>query len=295
MNTMTDALIVPTAPRTRLRRLKRFLRDPLGVLSASVLLLIFLASIFAPLIAPHDPNLVALAEALQPPSFNHPFGTDTNGQDIFSRILYGGRVSLQAGSIMILTAIAVGVPMGLLAGYYARWVDGIASWVANLLMSLPEILIVIVVITSLGSGLIPTMVTIGVLASPDLFRLTRSVVVNVRSELYVDAARVSGLSDASIIFRHILSVILGPLMVRASFVFGLAIIVQSGLEFLGFGDRTRPSWGGMLSSAFQTIYRAPELVIAPGVAIGLTVVSLVLLGAAIADALGLERLSLIHI
>lgn len=275
--------------RLRFRKVRRFLSNPLGVSAALVLVAITTVSLMAGIFAPHDPNFIDLSKTLLPPGPEHPFGTDVSGRDILSRLLWGGQVSLQAGAIMIATAIVCGVPTGLIAGYFSKWFDGVANWFANMLMSLPEILIIIVVITSLGSGLPPTMMTLGVLASPDLFRLTRSVVVNVRDELYVDAARVSGLSDARIIFKHILTVILGPLLVRSSFVFGLAIIVQSGLEFLGFGDPTRPSWGGMLSTAFQSLYRAPELVIAPGAAIGLTVMCLVVFGAALADALGADR------
>ena len=286
---MTEFATAPVRPNRPARRLRRFLRNPLGVGAAAVLLTIVIAAVFAPVFAPYDPNLIVLTQALQPPSPAHWLGTDASGRDVLSRILWGGQVSLQAGVIMIATAVIVGVPTGLIAGFFAKWFDGVASWVSNLLMSLPEILIVIVVITTLGSGLAPTMITIGILASPDLFRLTRSVVIGVREELYIDAARVSGLGNARIIFRHVLSVVAGPLLVRASFVFGLAIIAQSGLEFLGFGDPARPSWGGMLSEAFATFFRAPELVFAPGAAIGLTVMSLVILGAAIADAIGSDN------
>ncbi|WP_341359178.1 dipeptide/oligopeptide/nickel ABC transporter permease/ATP-binding protein [Georgenia sp. M64] len=277
------------APSPTLRRARTFVRNPVGVAAASVLLAIVAASLLAPVLSPQDPNLVVLSESLQGPSAAHPLGTDGSGRDVLSRILWGGRVSLQAGTIMVVTAVLCGVPAGLLAGYYSRWFDGLASWVSNLLMSLPEILIIIVVIASLGSGLAPTMITLGVLASPDLFRLTRSAVIGVRQELYVDAARVAGLTDPRIIFRHVLSVVLGPVLVRSSFIFGMAIIVQAGLEFLGFGDPERPSWGGELSSAFQNFQRAPELVVVPGVAIGLTVMSLALLGAALADTLGASR------
>ncbi|GLY20772.1 dipeptide/oligopeptide/nickel ABC transporter permease/ATP-binding protein [Micromonospora sp. NBRC 101691] len=273
------------------RRARAFLSNPMGVVAGGVLLSIVVASVLAPLLAPQDPNLVVLSEALRPPSGDHPLGTDGNGRDILSRLLYGGRVSLQAGTIMVVTAILCGVPAGLLAGYHAKWFDGLSSWVFNMLMSLPEILIIIVVIASLGSGLAPTMITLGVLASPDIFRLTRAAVIAVREELYFDAARVAGLSDLRIIFRHVLSVVLGPVLVRSSFIFGMAIIVQSGLEFLGFGDPERPSWGGELSNAFQNFHRAPELVVAPGVAIGLTVMALVLVGAALADSLGTGRRS----
>lgn len=286
---MTAAAQPTPADSIRRRRIKRFVRNPIGMAAAALLLSILLLAVFARQLAPYDPNLIELSETLLPPSGEHLLGTDASGRDVLSRLLWGAQVSLQAGAIMIGTAILCGVPAGLIAGYFSGWFDGVANWFSNMLMSLPEILIIIVVITSLGSGLTPTMATLGVLASPDLFRLTRSVVVNVRDELYVDAARVSGLSNTRIIFRHILSVVLGPLLVRASFVFGLAIIVQSGLEFLGFGDPSRPSWGGMLSDTFQTIYRAPELVIAPGAAIGLTVMALVVLGAAMADALGADR------
>ncbi|GHJ12009.1 dipeptide/oligopeptide/nickel ABC transporter permease/ATP-binding protein [Micromonospora sp. AKA38] len=270
------------------RRLRAFLGNPMGVVAGAVLLAIVAASVLAPLLAPQDPNLVVLSEALRPPSGDHPLGTDGNGRDILSRLLWGGRVSLQAGAIMVTVALLCGIPAGLLAGYRAKWFDGVSSWIFNMLMSLPEILIIIVVIASLGSGLAPTMITLGVLASPDIFRLTRSAVIGVREELYFDAARVAGLSDVRIIFRHVLSVVLGPVLVRSSFIFGMAIIVQSGLEFLGFGDPQRPSWGGELSNAFQNFHRAPELVIAPGVAIGLTVMALVLFGTALADSLGIS-------
>ncbi|GGM15019.1 dipeptide/oligopeptide/nickel ABC transporter permease/ATP-binding protein [Micromonospora yangpuensis] len=280
--------IAPRAGRISNRRLRAFLGNPMGVVAGGVLLAIVVASVLAPLLAPQDPNLVVLSEALLPPSADHPLGTDGNGRDILSRLLYGGRVSLQAGAIMVATALLCGIPAGLLAGYHGRRFDSAASWIFNMLMSLPEILIIIVVIASLGSGLAPTMITLGVLASPDIFRLTRSAVIGVREELYFDAARVAGLSDLRIIFRHVLSVVLGPVVVRSSFIFGMAIIVQSGLEFLGFGDPQRPSWGGELSNAFQSFQRAPELVIAPGIAIGLTVMALVLFGAALADSLGVS-------
>lgn len=283
-----SADVTPRAGLTA-RRFRSFLRNPMGVVAGGVLLAIVAASILAPLLAPQDPNLVVLSEALRPPSGDHPLGTDGNGRDILSRLLWGGRVSLQAGAIMVAVALLCGIPAGLLAGYRAKRFDGVSSWIFNMLMSLPEILIIIVVIASLGSGLAPTMITLGVLASPDIFRLTRSAVIAVREELYLDAARVAGLSDLRIIFRHVLSVVLGPVLVRSSFIFGMAIIVQSGLEFLGFGDPQRPSWGGELSNAFQNFHRAPELVIAPGVAIGLTVMALVLFGTALADSLGVSR------
>ena len=275
----------------KFRRIRSFLRNPMGLIAGGVFLIIVLASILAPWISPADPNLVVLADSLKPPSADHPLGADGNGRDVLSRLLWGGRVSLQAGAIMVATAILVGVPGGLIAGYYSKWLDTIASWISDMLMSLPQILIIIVVIASLGSGLVPTMIALGVLASPDLFRLTRSAVVGVRNELFVDAARVSGLSDFRIIFRHIFSVVLGPVLVRSSFMFGLAIIVQSGLAFLGFGNPERPSWGGELSTAFQNFQRAPGLVVAPGVAIGITVMVLVLLGAALADSLGVSLTS----
>lgn len=275
--------------RMRFRRSRTLLRNPMGVTTGVILLIIVLAAILAPWLAPHDPNLVVLAKSLQSPSLEHLLGTDGNGRDILSRILWGGRVSLQAGAIMVAVAILVGVPSGLLAGYYSKLIDSVASWFSDMLMSLPQILIIIVVISSLGSGLVPTMIALGVLASPDLFRLTRSAVIGVRQELFIDAARVAGLRDFRIIFRHVFSVVLGPVLVRASFMFGMAIIVQSGLEFLGFGDPTRPSWGGELSTAFQNFQRAPQLIIAPGVAIGVTVMALVLFGAALADSLGVSQ------
>ncbi len=286
---MSEVTPVPAATGTSVSKMKRFLRNPLGVTAAVILLGIVLASVLAPWISPHDPGRIALADTLLGPSRSHPLGTDASGRDVLSRLLWGGRVSLEAGVIMIVTTIAVGVPTGLVAGYFGKWFDGLANWVSNLLMSLPQILLLLVIVTSLGSGLWPTMISLGILVSPDLFRVTRSVVIGVRGELFIDAAKVSGLSNGRIIFRHVLSVVLGPVLIRSAFVFGLAIIIQSGLEFLGVGDSNRPSWGGMLSSAFDTIFRAPQLIYPPGIAIGLTVVAITILGGALADTLGAQR------
>ncbi|MCB5283706.1 MULTISPECIES: dipeptide/oligopeptide/nickel ABC transporter permease/ATP-binding protein [Micrococcaceae] len=286
---MSQVTLVPAAAGQTFRRTKRFLRNPLGVAAAMILLIIVLVSVLAPWISPRDPNLISLGETLLGPSPAHPLGTDASGRDVLSRLFWGGQVSLQAGLIMTVTTIVCGVPTGLLAGYFSKWFDGVASWASNLLMSLPQILILLMIVTSLGTGLWPTMIALGILCSPDLFRVTRSVVIGVRGELFIDAAKVSGLGNARIIFRHVLSVVLGPVLIRSSFIFGLAIIVQSGLEFLGIGGSDRPSWGGMLSSAFTTIFRAPQLIYPPGIAIGFTVMSLVILGGAFADTLGSQR------
>ncbi len=263
----------------------RFLRNTTAVVSVVFLLAILLTAVFADLLVPHDPYLVDLDKVYQSPSLVHPFGTDGVGRDVLSRLMVGSRISLLAAAIASGTALLVGVPTGLLAGYYGRALDAVFSWLANLTMVVPAIIIILIVIGSFGSSVWVTMTTMGLFIAPAVYRLTRGLVITVKNELYVDAARVSGLSNTRIIFRHIVSVVRGPLMVQFALISGAAIIIQSGLDFLGFGDPRVVSWGGMLSSAFGAIFRAPGAVYAPGLTIGATVAALALAGTALADIL----------
>lgn len=281
MNASTPVLDTPQA-RTSLQNA---FHAPAVVIPAVVLALIVLAAVFAPLLTPFGPNRSDLSLVLAPPDATHLLGGDGAGRDVLSRLLWGARTSLLAGAIASVTAIVLGVPTGLIAGYRRGVVDDVGSWTSDVLMSIPGIVALLVVVATFGTSMLPTMVTLGVLTAPSFYRLTRSIVISVRSELYIDAARVSGLSAPRIVFRHILAVVATPILIQAALTAGVAIIVQSGLAFLGLGDPLTPSWGAMVNDAYRNNVVAPLLTLWPGLAIGITVAALALLGSGIADVL----------
>ncbi len=265
--------------------LRRVVRNPLGVLALVVLAIIVLAAAFGPIVAPFDENFANIDRMLASAGGEHLLGTDSAGRDVWSRLLFGAQITLLSALLCAAVAIVIGLPTGLVAGYYGGWFDSVPSWVANLLMSLPGIIVLLSVRAAFGPSVWVTMIVFGVLISPGYFRLTRTAVQSVRGELYVDAARVAGLSDVRIIGRHIMSVVRAPLIIQTAMVAGVAIAVQSGLEFLGLGDPQQATWGVMLSDGFENIYVAPSLLVWPALAIGLTTAAFVLLGNAVRDAL----------
>ena len=269
-------------PRSLLRRL---LKKPIAVASLSFLVLVVLIAIAGPLLAPHDPNAASAANVFGPPSGTNLLGADSAGRDVLSRLLSATRFSIAGAALALVVAALFGVTGGLIAGYYGRWFEGVSSWVAGLLQALPGIVVLLAARSVLGPSLWTSMAIFGLLLSPAFYRLVYSTVTAVRDELYVDAARVSGLTDGRIISRHILTVVRGPALVQASFVAGIAISIQAGLEFLGLGDLSIPTWGSMLNEGFSNIYTDPLLVLWPSLTIGLTCVSLVLLANALRDTL----------
>ncbi|MFB4314072.1 dipeptide/oligopeptide/nickel ABC transporter permease/ATP-binding protein [Actinomadura sp. 21ATH] len=265
--------------------LRRLLRNPLGLVSAAVLAVIVTAVVLAPLISPHDPGAGDLADSFGGPSGGHPLGFDSAGRDVLARLLHGGRNTLGGAAIALLVALAIGVPAGLLAGYRGGRLDAAASWTVNLVMALPAMVVLLASRAILGPTVWVLMVVLGVLVAPGFFRLVRGIVSGVRNELYVDAARVSGLTDARIVARHVLVVVRAPIIIQTALIAGLAIGLQAGLEFLGIGSGDTPTWGAMLNEAFQNMQRAPLTILWPGLALGLTNASLVLLAGALRDAL----------
>ncbi|APS23403.1 ABC transporter [Streptomyces sp. Tue 6075] len=261
------------------------MRNPLGAASAAVLLLLLVAVLLAPLLAPQAPDVSSLGDAFAGPDAAHPLGMDSAGRDILSRILYGGRNTLGGALIALAVALALGVPAGLYAGYYGGRFDSVAGWGVNLVMALPAMVVLLASRAILGPNVWVLMIVLGVLAAPSFFRLVRGIVAGVRKELYVDAARVSGLSDTRIVVRHILIVVRGPVIIQVALVAGVAIGLQAGLEFLGVGSGSSATWGAMLNEAFQNIQRAPLLMLWPGLALGLTNGALVLLAGALRDVL----------
>jgi len=264
---------------------RRLLKDPTGVVSLAFLVLTVLAGVFAPVLAPHDPDKASAADILAKPGGRYLLGADGSGHDILSRLLYAIRPTLEGAVLAVLVAAAIGVTAGLISGYYGRWFAGAASWVASLLMALPGIVVLLAARAVIGPSLFGAMTIFGILIAPAFYRVVHAAVSGVRQELYVDAARVSGLSDARIISRHILTVVRAPAIILAANLAGIAIAIEAGLDFLGLGDLSRPTWGGMLNDAFTNIYSAPLQLLWPSLAIGLTCMALALLGNALRDEL----------
>ncbi|WP_155054445.1 dipeptide/oligopeptide/nickel ABC transporter permease/ATP-binding protein [Streptomyces blattellae] len=270
------------APKGLFRRL---LKNPLGAASLGVLTLIVLTALLAPVLAPHDPDAASANDILASPSSNFLLGADGSGHDILSRLLYASRVSLAGAALALAVAAALGVTAGLVSGYYGRWFETASTWVTNLLMALPGVVALLAVRAAVGPSLWTTMAIFGVLLSPAFYRVVYTAVSGVRNELYVDAARVSGLRDPRIISRHILIVVRAPAIILAASIGSVAIAIQSGITFLGLGDPSVPTWGGMLNDAFANMYTAPLQLTWPSLAIGLTAISLTLLSNALRDEL----------
>jgi len=265
--------------------MRRLIRNPLGIASLVILGTIAILAIFAPVLAPFEENFANISKTLAPADSVNILGTDSAGRDTWSRLLFGAQLTLLSALLCAGVAIAIGLPAGLIAGYYAGKFEAVSNWVVSILMSLPGLIVLLTIRAAFGPSVWISMVAFGVLISPSYFRLTRTAVQSVRNELYVDAARVSGLSDLSIIARHIFSVVRAPIIIQTAAIAGVAIAIQSGLEFLGLGDPTKATWGVMLSEGFKNVYLTPTLLLWPALAMALTIGGLVLLGNAIRDAL----------
>ncbi|WP_458780559.1 dipeptide/oligopeptide/nickel ABC transporter permease/ATP-binding protein [Arthrobacter sp. D3-16] len=265
--------------------MRRLLKNPLGIAALVILAAIVVLALLAPVLAPFDENFSDITKTLAEPDDVNILGTDSAGRDVWSRLLFGAQLTLLSALLCASVAIAIGLPAGLIAGYYAGKFEAVSNWVVSILMSLPGLIVLLTIRAAFGPSVWISMIAFGVLISPSYFRLTRTAVQSVRNELYVDAARVSGLSDWSIIARHIFSVVRAPIIIQTAAIAGVAIAIQSGLEFLGLGDPTKATWGVMLSEGFKNVYLTPTLLLWPALAMALTIGALVLLGNAIRDAL----------
>lgn len=284
MTAIDVPLDVPVAPvRVSLRR--RLLRRPLGLASLIFLVLLGVIAIIGPAIAPQDPNYADIRNVLAPPSAEHILGTDGSGRDVLSRLLAATQTTVAAALLALAVALILGVISGLIAGYYQGWFNSTATWVTELNMALPGIVVLLAARAVLGPSVWISMFIFGILLAPAFYRLVYASVTAVRSELYVDAARVSGLSDSRIIARHVLSVVRAPIIIQAAIIAGIAIAIQSGLEFLGLGDVAVPTWGQMLNDGFKNIYKEPLLMLWPSLAIALTCIALTLLANVMRDEL----------
>jgi peptide/nickel transport system permease protein len=265
--------------------LARFLANPLSVGCTALLLAIVAVVALAPVLPLADPARIDLFGTLAGPSAEHWLGTDSSGRDVMSRLVWGGQVNLLGAALALGVSAVLGVSTGLVAGYYGRWFDTAGTWVTSMLQALPAIVVLLAVRAVAGPSTWIAMTVFGVLLMSGYFRIVRAAVQSVRGELYVDAARVSGLSDARIVGRHVLTVVRAPIIIHSARVAGIAIAVQAGLQFLGVGDNSMPSWGAMINEGFRKLSIAPLLVLWPAVLVGLVCACLLLLSNGLRDAL----------
>lgn len=272
---------------TELRHVMRHLRRNRAAMVGLVVLVAFLfCAILAPLLAPHDPTDTNFARALEKPSSEHILGTDELGRDVFSRILFGSRISLAIGLISVSIGLVIGVPLGAISGFYGGKFDLFMQRIIDILISFPGILLAIVVVTILGVGVENVMLAVGIASIPIYTRLVRGSVLTVKEEGYVAAARALGIGNGRIIVRHILPNCLGPIIVQSTFQVATAILWAAGLGFLGLGAQPpSPEWGAMLSKGREYIRVAHHLTTYPGLAILFMVLGFNLLGDGLRDAL----------
>ena len=287
---MTTPLVTPsTAPTgTRASRgtlLRRLLVHPLGGPALIFLVLVAMVAVIGPFVAPNDPSLTSLRHIFAPPGGEFLLGGDSAGRDIFSRLLVATSFSMAGGLLVAVIAATIGVTAGLIAGYFGGWVDSLGSWFTALTMSLPAIIVLIAARAVMGPSMWVTMAIFGAFISPVYYRVVYNSVRAVRNELYVDAARTSGLSTPRIIGRHILLAVRAPVILLTAGIIAAGIGMQAGFDFLGLGDPLTPTWGQILNEGFYNINRSSLLVLWPSLALGLTLVALTLLSAAIRDEL----------
>jgi peptide/nickel transport system permease protein len=273
---------------------KRFRRHPGAIAGVIVLGCIVLMVLLAPL-SPYDPETPSMTERLEPPSLAHPMGTDALGRDLFTRVLYGGRVSLTVGVLVVIISISIGIPTGAIAGYYGGNLDNVLMRITDAFLSLPVLLVLILLSAILreveaplfeSNNVLTIALVIGILSWMTFARLVRASFLTLREMDFVSATRALGGSDRRIINRHILPNCMGPIIVEATLEMGYAIIEESGLSFLGFGIQPpTPSWGNLLSNAQENFTRYPWLAIFPGLMIFLTIISVNYIGDGLRDAL----------
>jgi len=262
------------------------MKNKLAVVGGMLVFFVFVLSVFAPWIAPYNPSKIDIKNILIGPSLSHPLGTDDLGRDVLSRMLWGGRISLQVGFVAVGIATLIGILFGSLAGYYGGIIDSIIMRAVDIMLSIPTIFLVLAVIAILEPSIINIMIVIGLTSWMEPARLIRAEFISLKEREFVVAARGIGASDGRIIMKHVLPNGLSPILVSATLGIGGAILVESALSFLGLGVQPpTPSWGSLLSSGKDNIEIAWWLSAFPGLAILVTVLGYNLLGEGIRDAL----------
>lgn len=283
-----------TAPIPAMRRpesrmlqvLRRLLRNRGATIGAGALVVLSLTTVFAPLVAPHDPIQTSYGEALQGPSPRHWFGTDSYGRDVFSRVVFGGRISMTVGLISVGIGASVGALLGLVSGYYGRLLDAVIMRVMDAMLAFPGILLAMAIVAILGSSLTNVMIAVGISSIPGFARLVRGTVLSARENVYVEAARVVGCGNGRIMLRHILPNVFAPLLTYATLRVSVAILSAASLNFLGLGAQPpTPEWGVMLADGRDYLRQHWWLGTFPGLAIMVTTLSINMFSDGLRDAL----------
>lgn len=264
----------------------RYRQNPLAVTGLVVILGLAMVAMAAPVITPYPPTAIDVYNVLSPPSAAHPFGTDELGRDVFSRMIWGSRVSLKVGLIAVGIAIGIGTIVGSLAGFYGGRIDALLMRFVDIMLAFPTFFLILAVISIVEPSISTIMIVIGLTGWMDVSRLVRAEFLTLKERDFVCAARILGAGDARIIFRHIIPNALSPVFVAATFGIAGAILIESGLSFLGLGVQPPdPSWGNILTSGKDNITIAWWLSLFPGLAILVTVLSYNLVGEGLRDAL----------
>ncbi|WP_396021285.1 ABC transporter permease [Bacillus sp. S/N-304-OC-R1] len=263
-----------------------FCRNRLAVVGLGIVIFFIIIAIFAPIIAPYSFKDQELSKRLLAPSSENWFGTDDFGRDIFSRIVYGARISLWVGFFAVLGSAVLGTLLGIVAGYYGRLIDTIISRIFDIMLAFPSILLAIAVVAILGPSLQNALIAIAIINIPNFGRLVRSKVLSVKQEEYIMAARAVGMKDSRILFRHILPNSMTPIIVQSTLAIAAAIIEAAALGFLGLGAQApTPEWGKMLADSKQYLVQAPWTLFFPGLSIMLVVLGFNLMGDGLRDVL----------
>ncbi len=265
-----------------MRAVLRAFRRPMGAIAGGWLLAMIFVAVFAALLTPYDYDIQALKEAYQPPSPAHWLGTDEFGRDLLTRLFHGARTSLSVSSIAIGISVLCGMVLGAAAGWFGGRFDRAVTVVVDLTWSFPEILIALILVAIIGPGTTGTMAAIGVAYLAQFTRLTRAQIMMLKGETFIEAARSLGAGNAHILFRHLLPNALAPVLVSAMLATGDAIILEATLGFFGLGAQPpTPSWGAMMSAGSALVFKAPWIILFPGLAVAITVVAINLFGDAL--------------
>jgi len=284
--TLPSTMEMPPKTSGVRRFLRVFLARKVVVAALVILMIMVLVAVFAPLLAPHDPYQQKLTHSLQQPSSEHPLGTDLLGRDVLSRIIYGTRVSLMVGVVVVFIAGAVGMTIGLLSGYFGGVLDALLMRIMDAMIAIPMIVLALAFGALLGGGIVNVIIALGLAIVPAYARLMRGQVLSVKNSDYVMAAMLTGVGSLRNMLVHVLPNCISPLIVLITMNLGLAILAEAGLSFLGLGiTPPEASWGSMVNDGYRYLLTNPLLSIAPGVAILIVVLSFNVVGDALRDAL----------
>ena len=294
---MSDQVLVETPPQvwtTReyggrgYLRVRTFMRHRLALAGAIVVLILVLIAVFAPLIAPYDPNQVDLFATAEGPSRAHLLGTDDIGRDVLSRVIFGTRVSLSVGLVSVTIYVLIGTVLGSISGYFGGWIDSTIQRLTDAVMCFPSLIIIIAAVAIVGPSIYNVMIVIGLLTWPGICRLVRGQILTLREREFVEAAKALGASPTRVIFGHLLPNTIAPITVAATFGVAAAILTEAGLSFLGLGVQPpTASWGNMINTAQSAavLQNMPWLWVPAGIMIGLAVLSINFIGDGLRDAL----------